>query len=118
MDKGSFIYFVQSGYTGAIKIGVANNVRMRICDLQVGNPMELKLLASIGPYQRGAALKLEGELHRKFKHKRVRGEWFHRTINLKSIEELEIDVDVIFDCPLKNASEEQLLEDFKLFFDD
>lgn len=96
MLNNTYVYLIQSGYTGPIKIGVAKDVNARLCGLQVGNPIELKLITSIGPFNRAKAEALEKQLHRKFKHKHVRGEWFSRTIDLSSITETDIDTDQTF----------------------
>lgn len=65
------VYFVQSGLEGPIKIGASSNVKQRLVDLQMGSPQPLKLLAQV----RGSKRE-EREVHRRFAHLRVRGEWF------------------------------------------
>ena len=77
------IYFIQSGKRGQIKIGVANDVPVRMAELQIGNPQELKLLASIPISSLKKAGALEKSLHRRFSRQRIRGEWFHRSIRVK-----------------------------------
>ena len=91
-----YIYLVQAGYTGPIKIGLAKNVNKRMAELQVGNHMDLKLIAAIGPFNRSIAEQIEKQLHKKFKHKHVRGEWFSRTIDLSAIKEIDIENDSHF----------------------
>jgi hypothetical protein len=60
-------YFVRCG--GFVKIGIAWNVRHRLCGLQVGNPEPLELLGELtGDH--------EIELHGLFREYRHRGEWF------------------------------------------
>lgn len=67
----SFVYFVQAGEGGPIKIGVANDPRARAATLQTGNHQRLTLLLWVPGTQRH-----EAELHARFKEHRVRGEWF------------------------------------------
>lgn len=65
------VYFVQCEQF--VKIGVACSASERIRDLQVANPFELKTLAVLPSL---FATTMERDLHRRFKHLRVRGEWF------------------------------------------
>ncbi len=70
--KKYHVYFVQQVKTLRIKIGVSADVDTRIADLQCSSPESLRLLASIGvddPRQ-------EKDIHRRFAHLRIRGEWF------------------------------------------
>ena len=103
----AYIYFVQAGYIGPIKIGVAQDVDKRIKDLQVGNHMALLLIAKIGPFSETHAYCIEKNLHKKFRKHHVRGEWFSRNINLKDINELSINenpsdhLDSIIGCELR-----------------
>lgn len=67
----TFVYFVQSGDDGAIKIGWSSDPDNRISDLQTGNPVVLRLLCClIG----GASI--ERALHERFANHRLQGEWF------------------------------------------
>ncbi len=66
------IYFVQEGSKGPIKIGVSAEVACRFSSIQVGNPRRLRLLGTAPCYGK----QLEIEIHRKFSHLRIRGEWF------------------------------------------
>lgn len=71
MSSRRHIYFVESGEGGPIKIGVAIDVTARLKDLQVANPIPLRLLVSIrGDYDD------ERSLHRRFASERISGEWF------------------------------------------
>jgi len=67
--NSGFVYFLRSG--DLIKIGFATNIRKRITDLQIANPGELVLLASM----RGSPW-IEKKLHHRFRSLRSRGEWF------------------------------------------
>jgi len=66
------VYFIAAA-SGPIKIGVAIHPHARLFELQVAHFEEITLLgfAEGGPV-------LERDLHRKFKHLRIRGEWFER----------------------------------------
>lgn len=68
------VYFIQcGGKNGPIKIGQTNNnIKERISQLQTGCPYELKLLW----LYKGDRF-TESEIHEKFKHENIRGEWYH-----------------------------------------
>jgi len=80
-SRACFVYFIQSGDSGPIKIGVAYNVKQRIAGLQTANPNKLNLLATI---KNKNALKVESDLHEKFKEHRLQGEWFKPVTSLLS----------------------------------
>jgi hypothetical protein len=66
------VYFVGCPAVDAVKIGVTSiRVYERLNGMQVNCPLELKLLAAV---EGGCAL--EKELHQRFAHLRIRGEWF------------------------------------------
>jgi Meiotically up-regulated gene 113 len=69
----AFIYFIQSGEHGPIKIGFSNKPTRRVPELQTGNPDEL-LLRHVIP----GDLTVERKLHERFEPARIRGEWFGR----------------------------------------
>ena len=67
----SFVYFIQEGTDGPIKIGTSENPRKRLKHLQTGHPKELVLMGAIdGDREK------EFELHQKFDYLRLNGEWF------------------------------------------
>lgn len=68
---GSYVYFIQHGDWGPVKIGMAVDPEKRCCDLQTGNPEKLHVRVAV-PGDRA----LEGELHRRFKEWHLHGEWF------------------------------------------
>ncbi len=68
-NRPGYIYFVTDGE--AIKIGISGDPLGRIKNMQTGSPRELRLLAAIAGSEAA-----ETELHRKFAHLNVRGEWF------------------------------------------
>lgn len=67
------IYFVQTGVydDDPVKIGMADSVSARLAQLQTGSPWPLRLLGVVP----GGAVE-ERDLHRRFAHLRLRGEWF------------------------------------------
>lgn len=65
------IYFIRSGASGPIKIGITREISTRIQELQTGNPERLHLLGRLlgGRFE-------ESELHRRFADHRIHSEWF------------------------------------------
>lgn len=76
VPASGFIYFVTDG-TGAVKIGFTENVRRRLAGLQTGHHAPLVLMGAIP-----ATLDAEQFIHQKFKHLKIRGEWFRSTQEL------------------------------------
>ncbi|NTX08288.1 GIY-YIG nuclease family protein [Myxococcus sp. CA040A] len=73
----SFVYFVQAGDGGPIKIGFSRNPRVRMQELQTGNAVELKYCGEVVGDQG-----LERILHERFAAIRLHGEWFTATREL------------------------------------
>ena len=72
-NRKHYLYFIQVENSGPIKIGIAKDVKKRLCELQVGNPYELKIL-----YFTPCCRKDEAEIHRilTMHNLHIRGEWF------------------------------------------
>lgn len=85
-----YVYFVRAGNTGPIKIGVAVNVDNRLKTLQTGNHLELRLVAKIKCRSKADAYSMERNLHKKFKGKHIRGEWFSSTIRLDQVNDFDV----------------------------
>ncbi len=66
-----FIYFIQEGDNGPIKIGSTRNLKSRLPSLQTGSAKKLRVL---GTMRGGNAL--ESLLHQGFAEYRISGEWF------------------------------------------
>jgi len=66
-----FVYFIQRGADGPVKIGYSKNPKGRLSSLQVGFPEPLTLLGVIP-----GGKPMEEELHRQFGRARIKGEWF------------------------------------------
>lgn len=64
------VYFLQSS-DGPIKIGLTWNVNKRVDQIQISTPAELRILGVIP-----GEMALESEIHKKFEHLKIKGEWF------------------------------------------
>lgn len=69
-------YFARCGDDGPLKIGfTASSVLNRVAAIQSACPFDLKLMGWVnGDY--------EAQLHQKFAHLRIRGEWFSPSVEL------------------------------------
>lgn len=89
MERGirdGWVYFIQVGAGGSIKIGWAKNPDTRMRALQTAHPARLRFLGVIpGTKAR------ERELHERFAHARMQGEWFKRRPILADITALIMD---------------------------
>ena len=70
-DRLSFVYAIQAGDDGPIKIGWAFDPRFRLAELQTGNAAELRIIGVVE-----ADRMLERALHVRLRPYRLRGEWF------------------------------------------
>lgn len=68
-----FVYVVQAGKNGPIKVGSATDVRSRLSGLQSGHYEDLCLVATL-PDPHGT---FELAIHRHLADAHLRGEWFH-----------------------------------------
>lgn len=84
MNDG-FVYFIKAG-TEFVKIGYTKEVKGRLSSITVSSPLPISLIGVIE-----GGVKKEKEIQRKFKHFRVRGEWFDLSSELKEF----IDTHVI-----------------------
>lgn len=73
-----YIYLIQSLENSYYKIGISNNPKRRIKELQTGNPSQLKLVET---YQSEHAEKIERTLQRRYSYLRKEGEWFDMGIS-------------------------------------
>ena len=69
---GLYLYIIRVGNSDCYKIGSSCNVKGRIKDIQGYNTDELKLVHKY----KIENMSIEKQLHKKYKHKRIRGEWF------------------------------------------
>lgn len=70
-----WIYFIQEGDDGPVKIGSTTEPAKRLSYLQVGNPTELHLIGAWPDTEPGE----ERDLHVFLAGERLRGEWFRPT---------------------------------------
>ncbi len=67
------LYLIYAREVGRVKIGLSDDPVKRLKQLQTGAPVQLELFAFRN--HRNVTVK-EVELHKRFQHKRVGGEWF------------------------------------------
>ena len=70
-DDSPVVYAIRMGFTGPIKLGYTNDLRRRLVELQVGSPVELRVLLAMP-----GCLDDETALHVRFKPDLLRGEWY------------------------------------------
>lgn len=90
-----YVYFIRAGRTNLVKIGWATDVDKRQRELQTASPHPLHLIG----YEPGSLFD-EADWHDRFKHLRVRGEWFLLAADLR---------DTINKLPYTNCSFVQFL---------
>jgi hypothetical protein len=78
--SNTYVYFIQFGDRGPVKIGVARDLKRRLDNLQIANHRKLWLRVSIGPMSPKEAQSVELQLHDFFARHRMRGEWFNRRV--------------------------------------
>jgi len=71
IDRRGFVYIVQSGTY--FKIGRSSDVLRRLRQLQTGSAEDVVLILTL-KFRNCATM--EKQIHRRFKEKRLRGEWF------------------------------------------
>lgn len=72
-----YLYFIQAG--PFVKVGFSRNPMGRMADLQTSHPNDLQLVAAMAC---GRASITESAVHRRFLHRRARGEWFALDVEL------------------------------------
>lgn len=77
-----YVYLIRNPLNGLCKIGITNNTKIRISQLENSSGMRLQMLIYIElePNYDESALYIESYLHNFFNHKRVLGEWFNLSI--------------------------------------
>lgn len=73
-----YVYMIRSGYGNnkPVKIGMADDPKRRIKELQTGNPEVLNLVLTIHCRSRRHARLVESTLHNQLKGVNVLGEWY------------------------------------------
>jgi predicted GIY-YIG superfamily endonuclease len=80
------LYLMKDLANGYFKIGISNNPKYREKTLQSEKPT-IELITSKGFSNRKIALAFESSLHKSYKNKRLRGEWFE--LNEREISEIK-----------------------------
>jgi len=70
------IYFITEEKELSTKIGFSSSIELRLSELQIGNPRELWVSATIDGLTLQSARSMEIYLHKRFQSYRIRGEWF------------------------------------------
>lgn len=73
IDKKIYVYFIRESWNKSVKIGRTSNLISRFRDIQTHCPQPIEL---IGFFTSKPKDRLEGKLHRFFRHRNIRGEWF------------------------------------------
>ena len=96
MNQDSLVYFIQQGDTGPIKIGVTINLYSRFASLQKKyQNVTLRILGIINGER-----EKERALHLRFRHIRLKGEWFNPTHELENyIKEHAKPIDIKYTSP-------------------
>lgn len=89
-----WIYFLECD--GLIKIGCSQDPQRRQYRLNTGNPKAIQWLGAVPGSRRD-----EAALHRRFRHVRVRGEWFRPDEELRAVIGVSLSVGAI--PPLEGA---------------
>lgn len=74
----ALVYFIEAVGLARVKIGYSDNPEKRLAQLSTGSPVELRIMRTVAGGQ-----ELEKQLHAKFDHLRIDGEWFHLTKELQ-----------------------------------
>lgn len=72
----SYVYAILDETNGCLKIGKANDVKMRLSELQTGNPNPLKVVGIIKCQNENHAFRVEKSIHTEYSRLHIRGEWF------------------------------------------
>lgn len=82
MNNNKYVYLIECG-NRFYKIGVATSMKKRLSGIKTGNPFPINIITKC---KINNAYKLEQEIHKKLKKRKVSGEWFkllpHEVIEL------------------------------------
>lgn len=95
------IYLIVNRKEKFCKIGYSNNPEARLMQIQTGNPYPLELVKVIE-----GDISKEKEIHLKFKHLALQGEWFNYTKEIKDYFKVNNEhgrlfienLDMLYDC--------------------
>lgn len=91
-DKDYYVYLIQQGLNGPIKIGYTNNIEKRLISLRTGCSCPLNVIAKLYFKSKRLAYEYEQELHKQFAPYRLSGEWFSKRI-LARLSESRYDIE-------------------------
>lgn len=91
-NKRGYVYFI-SDVVGHIKIGVSEDPKTRIKQLQTGTIHPLRIVHLIRTKTMKDAYKVEALLHKKLKENCVEGEWFEEKPVMKLLKKRRIILD-------------------------
>lgn len=77
-SQPAFVYFIAAGAT-PIKIGLSNDPKGRMQELQTAHYKRLRMLFTIRCHSREQAFELERAFHRWYEERRLMNEWFNVT---------------------------------------
>lgn len=93
-DTGKNVYLIEHEH-GFIKIGVSQNPKQRVRDLQTSCPYDLSVLAVI---ETDVPFTVESHLHEKYENRKQQGEWFDLStrekihlLNLADLDRQQVD---------------------------
>jgi hypothetical protein len=75
-DKKGSIYIIQAGKDGPVKIGITDKFSSRLVNLQVSCPYKIHVISVIP----NCTYQDEHDLHEKYKHFLIHGEWFEKAV--------------------------------------
>lgn len=78
-DPPCHVYFIGPVDVDRCKIGVANDPRKRLKDLETSSGWPLKIYACVQYPSREAAFEAERKVHNDLTHRHIKGEWFRLT---------------------------------------
>ena len=99
-EYGFFVYFIQAGKGGPIKIGRSSSIKQRLADVQIYCPYEVFVLALIDCPWRETTIRLEQALHRDLKEFRMRGEWFKPSKEVRKMVHMAKTIELSYFCAL------------------
>jgi hypothetical protein len=82
---GKFLYVMQHGDGGPVKVGMAGSVLGRHKNIQCGNPVEVSICAV---FMAGPIGRIEAAAHRMLAEYNIRGEWFDVSV-LEAVEAVQ-----------------------------
>lgn len=103
-----YIYFIQMGFMGPIKIGLTKDIDKRLVSLQTGSPYPLRLLSWTPGNE-----ETEKYVHDLYRDHRLEGEWFlpHPDLvqDIEYLEQLHKDFNHPFPVPERDLVDVDLM---------